>query len=388
MTTQNTLAIPDLALVVIMSTDDGDAERLIATLDGFTPIRGQNLAYDEMKAEVFAALENGRSAAFYHPDPSKQLRRSLCKWARTAGAARIGIQIGNSRAVPAPEENFNSRHLIEAADIPALEIHRTRMPVDLRHVGGAFDIIGDVHGCLDELTDLLLDLGYASRSDNAVIRFHPHPDGRQLCFLGDLTDRGPKSADVLQLVHRLSLEIGALTVLGNHDEKLKRWLLGRKINPAAGLQMTIQQIEDAEFSEDYRSILADWLGDLPTHYVLDDGWLILAHAGLAERFHGKESAEAEAFALYGERSGEIDTDGFPLTRDWAADYAGSAKVVHGHVVTDAPREKNNVISIDTGCVFGGALTAYRYPEGEYVAVPARRTYFQYKKRTPARTKAT
>lgn len=383
MTKQTILSIPDFALVIVLADEKADARQLIQKMDGISVVSTENTSYDALKAAVYAHLTEGRSAILHHTNSAENTRRSLYKWARSAGAASVVIRVGTDTEQISPSEPYGQLFILPRDQISSAVIERTRMSVDLRHLKGPFDIVGDLHGCLEELKELLVKLGYATWYPNGIFRITPHPDGRRLCFLGDLTDRGPKNLSTLQLVHHLHTSINAITVLGNHDHKLMRWLRGRNVRQAAGLQMTVAEFEAEKVSAEYRADLAEWLESLSTHHVLDEGRLIIAHAGLAERFHGRESAEAEAFALYGEKSGQSDTDGYPLTRDWAADYRGNATIVHGHVVTSEPRHLNKVVSIDTGCVFGGALTAYRYPENEYVSVPARAEYFKYQKRQPA-----
>ena len=82
-----------------------------------------------------------------------------------------------------------------------------------------------------------------------------------------------------------------------------------------------------------------------------------------------------SFALYGETTGETDEFGLPIRYSWAAEYRGKAMVVYGHTPVPEPTWLNHTINIDTGCVYGGRLTALRYPEKELVSVPAAQTYY-------------
>jgi len=116
-----------------------------------------------------------------------------------------------------------------------------------------------------------------------------------------------------------------------------------------------------------------------SHYVLDDGKLVVAHAGMKESMQGRGSAAVRDFALFGETTGEIDEFGLPVRYNWAAEYRGSAMVVYGHTPVPEAEWLNRTINIDTGCVFGGKLTALRYPERELISVPARQTYAESKK---------
>lgn len=231
---------------------------------------------------------------------------------------------------------------------------------------GPFDIVGDVHGCYEELRTLLDRLGYAV--EDHIAR---HPEGRRLVFVGDLVDRGPDSPNVLRLA-MASVKAGtALCVPGNHDMKFLRWLNGKKVQPTHGLAETIAQLEAD--SIDRRDLIA-FLDDLVSHYVFDSGKLVVAHAGLKESMQGRGSGKVREFCLYGETTGERDEYGLPERLDWARDYRGKALVVYGHTPFAEPRWLNHTVNIDTGCCFGGALTALRYPELETVTVPALKTY--------------
>ncbi|MEM9666663.1 MAG: polynucleotide kinase-phosphatase, partial [Bacteroidota bacterium] len=256
-------------------------------------------------------------------------------------------------------------------EVAEVTIERTRLWTDRRHEHGPFDLIGDVHGCLDELHALLAELGYAD--EDGVYR---HPAGRQACFVGDLVDRGPNSLGVVELV-RTMVEAGTgLCVPGNHDIKLMRKLRGRKVQVRHGLETTLAEL-DALPPEERTAVAnrtASFIDSLVSHFVLDDGQLVVAHVGLKETMHGRASRQVRDFALYGETTGATDALGLPVRLNWAADYRGQAAVVYGHTPVPRPEWLNNTLNIDTGCVFGGRLTALRYPERELVSVPAARTY--------------
>jgi polynucleotide kinase-phosphatase len=232
---------------------------------------------------------------------------------------------------------------------------------------GPFDIIGDVHGCYDELVGLLAKLGY---KDNGLTWVHP--EGRKAVFIGDLVDRGPRTPEVLKLVMAMTASGNAYCVPGNHDIKLMRWLNGKNVQARHGLQESIDQLnlETPEFREDVRK----FIDTLISHYVFDGGKLVVAHAGLKESMQGRGSGAVREFCLYGETTGEIDEFGLPVRLDWAAEYKGKAMVVYGHTPVPEAQWLNNTIDIDTGCVFGGALTALRYPERELVSVKAAKVY--------------
>ncbi|HRZ55838.1 MAG TPA: polynucleotide kinase-phosphatase, partial [Candidatus Paceibacterota bacterium] len=234
---------------------------------------------------------------------------------------------------------------------------------------GPFDIIGDVHGCFDELVALLRLLGCVV--DEAAFAIQPAP-GRKLVFLGDLVDRGPKTPHVLKLVMNAVAHGAALCVPGNHDAKLMRKLRGRDAQITHGLAESLAQL--AGESEAFRNQAAEFIDDLVSHYVLDDGKLVVAHAGMKEAMQGRGSGAVREFALYGETTGETDEFGLPVRYNWAAEYRGAATVVYGHTPVPEPEWLNRTINIDTGCVYGGRLTALRYPEKEIVSVPASQTY--------------
>ena len=108
--------------------------------------------------------------------------------------------------------------------------------------------------------------------------------------------------------------------------------------------------------------------------MLDGGRLVVAHAGLIERYHGRASGRVREFCLYGQTTGETDEYGLPVRYPWATEYRGRAVVVYGHTPVPAAEWLNNTLCLDTGCVFGGRLTALRYPERTLVSVPAARVY--------------
>jgi protein phosphatase len=232
---------------------------------------------------------------------------------------------------------------------------------------GPFDIIGDVHGCLGELTALLEQLGWKIDGQQAE-----PPDGRKAVFVGDLVDRGPDSVGVLKLVMSMTAAGIALCVPGNHDAKLLRKLHGRNVQAKHGLSETLAQLaaEPPEFSGQVRA----YLESLPNHLILDNRRLVVAHAGIREDLIGRMDNTARDFALYGDTTGKSDEYGLPVRLNWAAKYRGKALIVFGHTPVPQPLWLNNTVNIDTGCVFGGALTALCYPERELVSVPAQYTY--------------
>ena len=263
-------------------------------------------------------------------------------------------------------------------EVDAAAIERTPLWVNLRHERGPFDIIGDIHGCFDELRALLERLGYEVETrtddDGGIGYSAAHPQGRKAVFVGDLVDRGPGVVKVLKLVMSMVADGSALCVAGNHESKLARKLQGRNVQVTHGLAESLAQL-DME-SEAFRQQVLAFLDGLISHYVLDGGDLVVAHAGIKSEYQGRASARVRDFCLYGETTGEKDEFGLPIRADWAAEYRGKATVVYGHTAVVEPVWLNRTVNIDTGCVFGGRLTALRYPEKELVSVPAARVYYE------------
>ncbi len=266
------------------------------------------------------------------------------------------------------KEGFRQVYILNSLEqIAAVEIERQPLWNNKKHEHGPFDIIGDVHGCCDELETLLTTLGYQLEEQTYI-----HPDGRKAVFLGDLVDRGNRILDTLNLVQNMVAAESALCVPGNHDYKLLRQLKGQKVTINHGLDKTIAELESLNETESQS--LQSFLTGLVSHYILDDGRLVVAHAGLKQAYQGRGSAKVRDFALYGETTGEIDEFGLPVRHNWASEYRGDAIVVYGHTPVPEPVWLNGTIDIDTGCVFGGKLTALRYPERELVSVPAQKVY--------------
>ena len=322
----------------------------------------------------------------------------LTKRARTTGrdeavVARQHVLFSKSRNKLRKEGFRYVYHLDGAAEIDAVEITRTKLFNNKTDVHGPFDIIGDIHGCANELIELLRQLGWpvavgdtagAGPAHSEATAPRPvvvgdHPDGRRLVFVGDLVDRGPYTPDVLAIVMALVKRGVALCVRGNHEGKLLKALRpdrsrrARGSQPTHGLAESLAQLEKCD--DAFRAEVVEFLDSLVSHYVLDDGNLVIAHAGLAQRYHGRTSGRVRAAAMYGETTGDVDRWGFPVRIDWARDYRGSAAVVYGHTPVPQAAWVNNTLCLDTGCVFGGRLTALRYPEREIVGVDAQEVHY-------------
>ncbi|MBD2210849.1 polynucleotide kinase-phosphatase [Nostoc linckia FACHB-104] len=274
-------------------------------------------------------------------------------------------------------------------EIESVEIERQPLWNNRKYEHGPFDIIGDIHGCGDELETLLQKLGYikdevdkeeltpsSPLSPLSQFSTYYHPQGRKAVFLGDLVDRGPRILDTVKLVRNMVTAGTGICVPGNHEHKLLRKLRGKNVRVNHGLEQTLQEIEALPdgIREPFIQELREFLDSLVSHYVLDGGRLVVAHAGMKQQMQGRGSGAVREFALYGETTGEIDEFGLPVRFNWAGEYRGEALVVYGHTPVPEAEWLNNTIDIDTGCVFGGKLTALRYPEKELVSVPAARTY--------------
>ncbi|MGI5253068.1 polynucleotide kinase-phosphatase [Actinacidiphila glaucinigra] len=266
-------------------------------------------------------------------------------------------------------EGFRKVHILRGTEeVEAAEVVLERRYNDKRELTGPFDIIGDIHGCSSELETLLGKLGYVDGV---------HPEGRTAVFVGDLVDRGPDSPGVLRRVMGMVAAGDALCVPGNHENKLGRWLRGKQVQHTHGLAETIEQLEKEDQRDPaFRERVREFIDGLVSHYVLDGGKLVVCHAGLPEKYHGRTSGRVRSHALYGDTTGETDEFGLPVRYPWAEDYRGRAAVVYGHTPVPSTSWINNTICLDTGAVFGGRMTALRWPEREIVDVPAERVWYE------------
>jgi protein phosphatase len=337
-------------------------------------------------------------------------------------------------------EGFRKVHILRGvAEIDDAVVEYEKAYNDKRELTGPFDVIGDIHGCRSELETLLTELGYELVSDaegRAVDALPPLVEGgnnrptgeaapadsvtdgvtskatnkatdgaggdasdgvvsdtgsdagidstngvadragrtRTAVFVGDLVDRGPDTPGVLRLVMGMVEAGHALCVPGNHESKLVRALNGRQVQLKHGIVESLDQL--AREPEEFRKRVVEFCKGLISHYVLDGGRLVVAHAGLKEAYQGRASGRVRSFALYGETTGETDEYGLPVRYPWAEEYRGKATVLYGHTPVVAPEWINNTLCLDTGCVFGGELTALRYPERELVSVPAEQVWYE------------
>ena len=161
----------------------------------------------------------------------------------------------------------------------------------------------------------------------------------------------------------------AFCVAGNHEAKLLKALRGKNVKRSHGLDASMEQLE-LETAE-FRAGVERFIDGLISHYVLDGGRLVVAHAGLIERYHGRASGRVREFCLYGQTTGETDEYGLPVRYPWATEYRGRAVVVYGHTPVPAAEWLNNTLCVDTGCVFGGRLTALELSRTDHGLCPGR-----------------
>jgi protein phosphatase len=300
------------------------------------------------------------------------LRRDAAR-DRTVGERVIQRQYATFEQVKrelGKEKRLAGFHLLTPEQIDTVIFEREGLAKN----GTRFDVIGDVHGCYQELCDLLEQMGYCWEKRFGQ-ELPVHPEGRIPVFVGDLADRGPDSPGVLRLaVDLVAADLG-LFAPGNHDDKLFRLLKGNKVTRSHGLDRTEEQINALPEAERER-LSADvmtYLATAPMYLILDGGRLVVTHAGIREEMIGQYNGQVKQFTLYGDVRG-FDEAGRPIRYDWASEYTGSALIAYGHTPQEEVRFVNSTINLDGGCVFGGSLNALRYPEKTLFSVPARTTY--------------
>ncbi len=411
------LTIPELSLVVLIGPSGSGKSTFARTHFKSTEVLSSDFcrglvsddendqsatpqAFEVLEFIAAKRLAAGKLTVIDATNVQAEARKSLLELARTYHTLATAIvfnlpeKLCYQRNAQRPDRNFGS-HVIHRQmeqmrrslhslrnegfhhiytlrspeEVESVEIEPQRLWSNLKHEHGPFDIIGDIHGCFPELQALLHKLAVSQHEQAFSV---VHPQGRKLLFLGDLVDRGPDTPNVLRLVMDAVATEVALCVPGNHDIKLMRKLKGHNVTINHGLAESLAQI--GQQPPAFKERVIQFLDGLISHYVLDDGKLVVAHAGMKETMQGRGSRAVREFALYGETTGETDEFGLPIRYDWAAGYRGKAMVVYGHTPVPSPDWLNNTINIDTGCVFGGNLTALRYPEKELVAVHAAWTY--------------
>ena len=369
------ITLPDPSLIVFTGGEPATLRRAAEALvsPGET-LDSARMSEPELLSEVNARLRDRRLVAVVDSADDEHLRGRLRAFGRRHCLPRLAVAFGGEEVDERLQaEGFRSRLVLPSlAALLSAPPERRRLACDRSGETGPFDLIGDVHGCFDELVSLLERLGYGIEGDPSAGFSAKAPPGRRVLFLGDLVDRGPGVVGALRLALDMFEAGRALIVPGNHEEKLVRALGGADVRIAHGLDRSLKQLEA---HPQLAARLVDLHPRLADHLLLDGGQLVAAHAGLEESLHGRESRRVRGLALFGPTTGETDEQGFPVRLDWGKSYRGAAHVVYGHTPVTEARWVNRTLNIDTGCVFGGSLTALRWPERELVSVPARRVYW-------------
>lgn len=252
-------------------------------------------------------------------------------------------------------------------------IRRNKNPLELDASNG-IDVIGDIHGCYNELIQLLNKLGYERNAEDLYI----HPEGRKFLSLGDIMSRGPESLKTMQFFLRHVNEGHAYMIDSNHGWKIARWLDGRNVTLNHGDELVQEEFVQYErhYGEEQtiklKHAIKQLLFEAPSHYILAKNsvpTVVCTHAGIKDEFVGKQSYEVSDYCRFGDSEG-LDNNGKPVRKDWTVHHHTSALILWGHDPRPKPIINNNTINIDQGVVFGGELTAYRYPEKEFVSVKA------------------
>lgn len=257
------------------------------------------------------------------------------------------------------------------------EVEVTRANSNATHleVENGIDIIGDIHGCYEEMIQLLEQLGYEKNAQELYV----HPEGRKFLSLGDIMSRGPESLKTMSFFLRHVKEKLAYMIDSNHGWKIARWLEGKNVTLNHGDELVAREFEQYEHLDDIDRLkeeLKEFLLKAPSHYVLTKNGiptLVCTHAGIKDEFIGKQSDDISDYCRYGDHEG-VDDTGRPIRKDWTIHHKTSILIVWGHDPKPKPLVINNTINIDQGVVFGGELTAFRYPEKKFVAVQAKEDY--------------
>lgn len=212
-------------------------------------------------------------------------------------------------------------------------------------MGARTIVVGDIHGCYDELEDLLEAVSFGDKD-------------RLIC-VGDLITKGPKSREVLE---RFMTEPRFSSVIGNHDLAIRRRWNGEKFKLKPSQKPTHKALKKE------KDRFLPFLNALP--FMIDLETHLVVHAGIRPdvALHSQTTEDlTELRSLGPDRAAR---DGTP----WYSEYSGEKVVLFGHWPAPEPRRGRNAIGLDTGCVYGNKLTAYILETDEFKDVPARRTY--------------
>ncbi|MEO8651628.1 MAG: metallophosphoesterase [Hyphomicrobiaceae bacterium] len=380
------VAVPDFCLVLLLGSSAAAMADFAARNFGSGEIIGPDLNGDALHATVEHRFSRRTSTAIDITDATSDDRAALLRIAKRTFTQPVAIALladgkkGSMRIRALREivqklerDGVRAVHVLREGD--DVGIVREPLATDRRDLTGPFDIIGDVHGCTDELETLLGKLGYAVawRDDAGERRVTVTPPlGRRLIFVGDLVDRGPRTPDTLRIVMSVAAAGTGFCVPGNHDAKFMRWLGGRNVTLTHGLDRSVAQMGSEP--KPFHQAVKLFLEALPSHIWCDGGRLVIAHAGLTADMIGRSTAAVRELCLYGDTDGDTDANGLALRYHWAAEYGGDTTIVYGHTPVADAIWFNNTLCLDTGCCFGGKLSALRWPEREIVTVPALQQY--------------
>ena len=237
-------------------------------------------------------------------------------------------------------------------DIPMIEhIHTDRVWV-----------VGDLHGCLKQFISLIAEI--ESRTDN--------PSNYVIVLTGDICDRGPQSALLLSTVMMLCAQHKNFRmVLGNHDSKLLRKLMGKDVKLSNGLDRTWADVTANATADDLVSIRRFFENTpLTINVHTPKGECVIAHAAFSPEFAGHGGAWTKAmsvqYSIFGPTDGVLE-NGFPNRIPWEDTYDDKRYAFYGHrMVGNLPKFTKNTCGVDTGCWETGILTAVSYPELEVI----------------------
>ncbi len=324
---------------------------------GDPPLRHLNLSY---------GVADPGAMARQHASNPRIAPGGLRQWYQAAVAHRVVapkprrdlrlLPLGKDRLVRAPagEVQGRTRKPIKGKGVPAV----ARSPWG-RVLGDSprLIVVGDVHGCIDEL--------------RALLKLADYQPGDQVVLLGDLVAKGPDSVGVVQLAR----EIGAKSVRGNHDHEVIRWFEAA----SRGGADAVVSLEHARIARALGAAEHAWLMDSPWFIESADMRHLFVHAGFIP---GVKLTQQNPRLMMNMRSvlddGTVTAKNVPAC-GWARLWRGPQTVVFGHDAFRGLQLYEYAKGIDTGCVYGGRLTALLLPENRFVSVPAKRPYVSSKR---------
>jgi hypothetical protein len=234
-------------------------------------------------------------------------------------------------------------------------------------------IVGDVHGCHEELETLLDRVAFS--------------EGDQLVLVGDLVARGPDPTKVFDLVRHAKGRF----VRGNHEEKLLGWRRAVREGKRKKGDLDALGRMHREVAEQLREDDWDAMDQAPLAMFLPHHGVVVVHAGILPGIGWSQQRPETLLHIRGVTSDGKGTDAKDAKRLWGTVYVGGPHIVFGHNAMNEPQLHPYATGIDTGCVYGGRLTALvvgaheKLPRGDavrenLVSVPARRTYFDWTKK--------